>query len=278
MMKSLLICTDFSKPSLHAAKYGCVLARIYGFGYITLFHAYQVIMPTAGLPVTLHTIDEVERAALKQLEDLEKELQPVAGPEIIINVRSQDVSLGESINRICQQENCDMVVMGMKGKSNLEKMLTGSNTVNVAENSYFPVLIVPAEASLQPVRRMLVACALSKVTETIPAALMHEVLDMFDAPLTVLNIDHQDKHFSPKTPDDLYRLHHIFDKYNPQYAFTENKNTVSGILEYAHKNDISLIIAMPKNYNFFEGLFHKRISEQLIYHSDIPVLTLHAPG
>lgn len=277
-MKALLVCTDFSEPSKHAARYSCMLAREYGFSYITLFHTYKTFIPAAAVPLVPHTEDTVYKAALKQLRELEQELQPLAGPEILISVRADNISLADNINKVCDSENCDIVVMGMKGKSNIEKVLTGSNTIKVAEKSYYPVLNVPAETAFQPVRHVLIACDLSNVAQTVPVTLMNEVLELFDAPLTVLNVDHRDKHFSPQTPDDIYRLHHIFDRYYPHYAFTENKDIAGGILEYAKKNHISLIITIPKNYNFFENIFHKRISEQLIYHSNIPILTLHAPG
>jgi nucleotide-binding universal stress UspA family protein len=276
-MKSLLICTDFSEPSMHAAKYACMLAQQYHFKFIVLFHAYQTFVPAVSLPLPKSQTDEIYNTALKQLHHQQQEIKQLVGPGITFSVRAEDTLLGESINRICQKENTDLVVMGMKGKSGVQKSLAGSNTINVAQNSYYPVLVVPEEAAIEPVGRILVACDLSKVSETIPTSLMNEILGLLQAPLTVLNIDYRDKHFSPGTPHELYHLHHVFDHYHPKYAFTEDKNIASGILEYAKQNSISLIIAMPKNYNFFHQLFHASTTEKLMYQSPIPLLTLHAP-
>jgi nucleotide-binding universal stress UspA family protein len=276
-MKSILVCTDFSGPSLHAARYACMLAKEYRISYITLFHAYQVFIPAITLPVTVHGDDEIRKAALRQLQNIQKEVQRVAGPEVSVNVRADALSLPESINRVCQEENADLIVMGMKGKSNFEKALTGSTTIDVAESSYSPVWVVPENASIEPVRRLLIACDLSKVRQTVPVNLMHEILDVLKAEVTILNIDYKNQHFSPDTPDDLHQLHEAFDSYQPKYVFNENKDVVSGILEYAEENDISLIVAMPKNYNLFEQLFHKSTAEKLIYRSSVPLLTLHAP-
>jgi nucleotide-binding universal stress UspA family protein len=276
-MKSLLVCTDFSEASEHAAKYACMFAVQYQLRYITLFHAYQTFIPAMGLPAKGYDNNEAYNFSVKQLKDLQEKIELLAGNKVSIKIRADDVNLGEGINRICEKENAEMVVMGMKGKSNFEKAITGSNAISVAKNSYYPVLIVPVAAALKSVERMLIACDLSKSSKTIPTDLVKEMLTLFNAPLTVLNVDYNNKHFSPETPDHLYHIHHLFDKYGPEYAFTENKDISLGILEYAEQHDISIIVAMPRNYNFFERLFHKSATEGLIYRTSIPLLTLHAP-
>jgi nucleotide-binding universal stress UspA family protein len=276
-MKSILVCTDFSDSAEHAANYACMFARQCHIPYITLFHAYQTYIATLSLPANLYDDDNIYQDSIKKLQDLQGRLSALAGPGVSINISAKDISLGESINRICQDENADLVVMGTKGKSNLEKAFMGTNTIEVAENSYFPVLVVPNEAKIESVQKILIACDLGKVTETIPVNLLNEVLNLFKAQLTVLNVDYKNKHFSPGTVDELYHIHHLFDAYNPEYAYTENKDVSSGILEYAEQHDISLIIVIPKNYNLFQGLFHRSTTESLIYRSRIPLLTLHAP-
>jgi nucleotide-binding universal stress UspA family protein len=168
-----------------------------------------------------------------------------------------------------------MVVMGIAGKSKLEKAIIGSNAVDVSQNSYYPVLIVPSEASLQSIRKILFACDLTNVSTSTPVGLLKEFLHLFNGQLFVLNVDSKNRKSSPHTPKEISQLHDILDKYKPEYAIISHENTSKGILEYAEKNQVSLIITIPKNYNFFQKLFHKSISENLIYHSAIPLLTLH---
>jgi nucleotide-binding universal stress UspA family protein len=276
-MKTLLICTDFSDAALHAARYGCMLATKYGFGYITLFHAWQAIVTTTTLP--LHTYEdedkEMAKASIEQLKKLKADLEKLTGDDIQIRIRTENLSLGESINTICREENADMVIMGISGKSKFEKAFIGSSAINVSQNSKYPVLIVPAHAPVEPVQRILFACDLGEVVATTALDSVAQILDLFHAPLFVLNVEHKNRHFPPQMQEEMYQLHHIFDKYKPGYAFTDNKDITTGITEYAEKNNISLIITIPRHYNFIQQLFHRSTTQKLIYQSPVPLLTLH---
>lgn len=274
-MKTLLICTDFSEPASHAARYACIMAKEYKFSYITLFHAYYTIVTATALPLNTNEDRELVKASLQQLESLKDELVKLTGDDTVIRVRTEKITLGESINKICQEENSDIVVMGVSGKSKFKKAFIGSNTINVSQNCKYPVLVVPAQAPLEPIRTILFACDLNEVTATTPLDSLGEILELFHAPLVVLNVDNKNRHFSPQTPEEMYQMHHIFDKYKPRYVFIDNEDITTGITNYAEENNISLIITIPKNYNFIQQLFHKSTTQKLIYQSPVPLLTLH---
>jgi nucleotide-binding universal stress UspA family protein len=274
-MKTLLICTDFSEPASHAARYACIMAKQYKFGQITLFHAYHTIAPSTALPLNLNEENELVKASQRQLESLKGELTKLTSDDTVIRTRTEKISLGESINKICREENSDMIVMGITGKSKFEKTFIGSNTIDVSQNSKYPVLIVPAQAPLEPVQSILFACDLSEVTATTPLGRLAEILELFRVPLYVLNVDDKNRHFSPQTPEEMYQMHHIFDKYKPRYDFIDYEDITTGIIGYAEKNNISLIITVPKHYDFIPQLFHRSITQKLIWQSAIPLLALH---
>lgn len=273
-MKALLVCTDFSESAFHAAEYALMLARNYKINDITLFNAYQTVLPTTGLPVSMER-DLSYQASIDQLKELKDKLQPLTDSDTLIRIRAEDLSLSESINDLCVKENADMVVMGMSGKSKLEKVVIGSNTVNVSQNSRYPVLIVPANCSIRPITRILIASDLSNVSQATPLEPLDKILNLIPASLIVLNVDYKNRRFLPQTADEMHQLHYIFDKYKPEYAFIDNEDTAAGILDYAEKNDISIIVTIPKNYNLLEKLFHKSTTQKLIYKSAIPLLSLH---
>ncbi|HEY0611686.1 MAG TPA: universal stress protein, partial [Chitinophaga sp.] len=137
------------------------------------------------------------------------------------------------------------------------------------------VLMVPLDAPIVPVKRALLACDLEKVSEATPLDALDKVLEAFQAQLVVINVDDGNRHFSPDTVEEIYGLHHIFDKYKPEYAFVENKDIAEGILDYAKEHDISLVITIPRYYNFLRNLFHKSTTKSLVYNSKLPLLTLH---
>src|SRR5688500_14407541 len=238
-MKTLLICTDFSDAALHAARYGCMLATKYGFGYITLFHAWQAIVTTTMLP--LHTYEdedkEMAKASIEQLKKLKEDLEKLTGDDIQIRIRTENLSLGESINTVCREENADMVIMGISGKTKFEKAFIGSSAINVSQNSKYPVLIVPAHAPVEPVQSILFACDLSEVVAITDLKSVAEILELFLAPLFVLNVEHKNLHFPPQMPEEMYQMHHIFDKYNPAHPSTDKKHLPTAITQYAEQNN-----------------------------------------
>jgi len=273
----MLICTDFSEPAAHAARYGGMLARQYGFEHITLLHAYQTFIPPVTMPLTNQDDSVLYTAAVGQLKKAGQQLAQVAGTDISIEYIAEDISLDESIDRITERENSDIVVMGISGRTGFARKMIGSTTLRVSQHSQRPLLAVPANAVIEPVKNILVACDLKNVDHTIPLATLDKVLALFAAPVTVLNVGHAGEG-SPDTPLEMFRMHGVFDKYQPLYTYSTDKDIPAGILDYAETNSISLIVVIPKSYNFFENLFHKSTTKELIYNSSIPVLTLHAPG
>ena len=101
-MKTLLICTDFSVPATHAARYGYMLATQYQFGYITLFHAWQTVVYTTALPLNTRGDSEIAKASIDQLKKLKEELEKPGGDNVQIRIITENLSLGEIINTICK--------------------------------------------------------------------------------------------------------------------------------------------------------------------------------
>lgn len=274
-MNTLLVCTDFSNAAFHAAEYACMLARRYNFRKITLFHAYQTMVPTTDLPAVAYNSSELYSSIQEKLKDLGEKVGEMAGEDVTVSTRAEELVLGENLNAICLDEDACLVIMGIGEKSGLEKMIVGSNAVRVSDSCKYPVLIVPVDAAIQPIDRVLLACDLDKIAETTPLDKLDGVLELFSAQLVVVNVDDGNRRFTPKTTEEIYQLHHIFDRHKPQYAFTEGKDIAKGVLDYAKENDISLIITIPRYYNFLRHLFHRSTTERLVYNSKLPLLTLH---
>lgn len=275
-MRTILLCTDFSASAFHAAEYACMLALRYNFPRIILFHAYQTVTPVIEPPAAV-TVDTagLYDSVQQQLQELAQKVGALAGSGIVVDTRAEELVLGENLNEICNQESAELIVMGVSEKSSFEKILVGSNAAKVAETSRYPVLIVPVDAAIQPVKNVLLACDLEKISEATPLDALDKVLETFQARLVVVNVDDGNRHFSPKTVEEIYGLHHVFDKYKPEYAFVENKDISAGIMDYAKEHDISLIITIPRYYNFLRNLFHKSTTKALIYQCKLPLLTLH---
>lgn len=269
-MKSILVLTDFSDTASHAAQYACSLARQMHSECIVLFHAFQSMVPTTDLPVS-PTMDEsqIARESMRRLEELAAQLEDQLDENTEIILRTDDVVLPESLNEICRREKTDLVVMGIAGKSRLEKALIGSKAIDVLETCEYPVLLVPPAAPTVAVENLIFTTDLEHIAANMPLPLIDGLLKALNARLWVLNVAQPEKSYPPELKTELTSLHNLLEPYSPVYEFLTEENTVEGIIHFAQQKTPSLIIAVHKK----QGLFHRSITKRLAYKALIPIIT-----
>lgn len=147
MFENILIATDGSKHSEHAAKMGIELASL-SKGKVTAVYiadigSYFAPMTDVGFNIASGVMDSVRSSILKigesavhQIEDMAK-AAGVPGEGRVIEGRP-----AEDIMKLADEANMDIIVMGSIGKTGLEKFLLGSVAEKVVRNSKVPVLIV----------------------------------------------------------------------------------------------------------------------------------------
>jgi nucleotide-binding universal stress UspA family protein len=150
MFENILIATDGSKHSEHAARTGVELAKL-SRGKITAIYVadmgrYFVPISDAGFNIASEAMDSIRstilksgEAAIKSIEDLARG-EGVPGEGKVIEGRPSDAIL-----KFAQDAKMDVIVIGSIGKTGLEKFLLGSVAEKVVRNSKVPVLIVYGE-------------------------------------------------------------------------------------------------------------------------------------
>jgi nucleotide-binding universal stress UspA family protein len=269
-MKSILILTDFSDAAYHAAEYACSLARQMQSECIVLFHAYQTVIPTTDVPVSpVKDASELAREQIQSLEELAEKLQDKVNKDTEIILRADEVVLPESLNEICRREKTELVVMGITGKSQLEKLLIGSKAIDVLGACEYPVLLVPPAAPVVPVENIIFTTDLTHITQHTPLPLLDHLLKVLQARLWVLNVAPQEEHYTPDLKTELTDLRNLLEPYTPTYEFLTDKDAVHGILSFAQQKTAPLIVMVHKN----QGLFHRSITKKLAYETLTPVIT-----
>jgi len=59
------------------------------------------------------------------------------------------------------------------------------------------------------------------------------------------------------------------------YDFIENKDIDQGLNDFAEKNDLDLVITLPKKHSLLERFFEKSTTRELIHESHIPIMFIH---
>jgi len=61
----------------------------------------------------------------------------------------------------------------------------------------------------------------------------------------------------------------------PVYYFLNREDVVNGINEFAEKNNLDLVMIIPKKHRLIDTLFHKSRSKELVTHAHIPIVSIH---
>ena len=274
-MKTLIVPTDFSPAALNAMNYAADMA-LQIHASLMLFHVYQVPVAVSDVPIVLVSLDELKEQAEKKLAKLEADLVHITSGKLKIYTETRLGNVVDELEDVCKKINPFAVVMGSVGHSALERTIFGSTTLTAIKHLTFPVICVPKGKEYgSGIKKIGFACDFREVVQTTPAPLIKNFVKEFNAELHVLNVDYKDRHFKPDTPEQSALLHEELQELNPKYDFIEHEDIEDGINEFAEKNNLDLIISIPKKHKLLEGMFKTSSTRQLVFESHIPVMCVH---
>jgi nucleotide-binding universal stress UspA family protein len=148
MYHKILLPTDGSKYAEKAAKHAIWIASKSGAEIIVLNvieTSSLVGLPAEDLIVRIREmLKEEGRRSLERISELvtETEKEHQMKTDIKITLKTEEGSPADSIIKIIEIENVDLVVMGTSGKHGLDRFLLGSVTEKVVRSAPCSVLAV----------------------------------------------------------------------------------------------------------------------------------------
>ena len=92
----------------------------------------------------------------------------------------------------------------------------------------------------------------------------------------ILNVDKDDKHFHATTAHETFVLHELMKDLNPEYHYLSGSDVEKAINEFAESNNLDMLLIVPRKHSILEELFHRNHIADFIYHSHIPICSIHA--
>ena len=272
-MKNILLLTDFSDNSLHAINYGI---NLFGNVNYTLLHAYR--SPHAGASMLVSINDVLLKEAKHGLDDFKKILtEENPGINLTLEAFYGDAEMG--VSSLCETRKIDVVVMGTKGKSNIENIFIGSNVPGVVSSSKVPVIAVPNNCNLKLPKRVGLAI---DFTENSDSSIFDPVISIAKkakSEVMLFNVydedDMGDKPYSPQ--EDLQRslLDGIFEEVDYSFHYIENEDIEKGIIDFVDRENIDMLTMISRKYGLFKRIFHRSMTKRLAMNPNIPLLVLH---
>jgi nucleotide-binding universal stress UspA family protein len=274
-MKTILVPTDFSATARNAALYAIEIANQLNASKIILYNAYHApVVTEPTMPVMqmldIDTLRKISDDGMKEFRVL-IDLKNNSG--LMIEEINEFAVLPNAIAEVCHRTGAELIVMGITGASKFEEVLIGSTAISVVKNTKTPVIIIPPNAKCNQIKQVMLACDYKKVAETTPLQLIKKLLDETNAKLFVVNINQSEKGSNTDLQNNL--LKSMFNNYNIELYSIKNEDFITGINDFAEKNNIDIIISIPKKHGLFEGLFKESHTKQLAFHSHVPLMCLH---
>jgi nucleotide-binding universal stress UspA family protein len=276
-IKHIIVPLDFSENAEKACMYAYNLAAKFN-AEIILLNAIFIPPASPDSPsYILQEETEVLRNANSDKLKAQAEKYKTLFPTVNSHTQISITTVAHACKEAAEKYNNSMIVMGTQGASGIKKALLGSNTADVAENSNVPILALPESANATLPLRIMIASDYFDQDMTVA----EEVIDLakkFDAIVYFVHIA-EGEDFEKEILEMFEKK--IREKNNYQglhFDLAFGTNVLEGIESYAKTNNIDLVVSIKRKRNFFQRFFSKSITKEMLFHTQIPVLSIPMPG
>lgn len=296
-IETILIPTDGSEGALAGARRGIGLAQAANAD----IHVLSVADTNAS-DVLQSALDANEETAEVLLEsDAEAAVEAVAfiadrtGTDLDVTTTTKRGVPHETIAGYASDHDVDVVAMGTKGRTGLERVLLGSVTERVLRAVEMPLLAVPPEngyntAAGQPYENILLPTDGSEGA-AVAVDWGLSLADLFDAMVhTLFSVDTSNVPSTP-TPSDVLTDLERTGKEALEVVRTRAKNagvSVTGlvasgpptrvILKYLDDNDIDLVVIGTHGRSGISQHVLGSVTENVVRNADVPVFCVPMTG
>lgn len=137
-IKKVLLAIDGSDHSMKAAEYAVEVAKMMQ-GEILLLHCHRPFPISPGEPYFEMAVAGIRDDAHRIMDPFMALLRKSGVP---FSDKVEEGRAGEIVPRIADIEGCDVIVMGLRGRSELKGLVLGSVTHRVLRTAPCPVLVV----------------------------------------------------------------------------------------------------------------------------------------
>ncbi|MGB0525738.1 MAG: universal stress protein [Flammeovirgaceae bacterium] len=280
-MKKILFPTDFSDHANNAFDFAAKITEALG-GELVILHTYRTPL---DYHIPAHMIEKmaedehktVTRILEKTIENYQTE-NPDAKAKMKMTPLAVQGFTSEIIIKSAETYEIDLIVMGTKGATGLEKIILGSMTATVIDQASCPVLAIPLEAKFTGFKQLIYASDFSP-HDFNSIQKLRTFATNFDAKIHCIHVSDDENYFIDDVSFDLMR-----DNYFREYPDAEGKvdfhvllgeDLEDGLKDAVDTYNAGLIAMTTRKESFLERLFSGSDTKNMAYHTKIPLLAFH---
>jgi nucleotide-binding universal stress UspA family protein len=280
-MKKILIPTDFSDPSINAAKFALAIANVID-GQVVLCHAFSVpVQAPLAAQVSLTVIDynTVQEQTLQQLTTMAKTLEEEVATGWLADSRpikwvADAGPVIDVINGLVDKERVTMLIMGMSGDGAVSQFFLGSCSREMISNARIPVLLVPTAATFIGINKIAFATDLSEADIDVIHSLA-TFAAQFNAEILVVHVSEgqgdDDKHRA-KIAGFLNDITSKVDYPRIYFRAITQMNVDEGLDWLTEHGQIDMLAMVHHRSSLLDTLFNRSHTQKLARRIDIPLL------
>lgn len=264
-MARILLLTDLSANAQHAATYAVHLFGRSGNTY-EMAHAHlDVGFADPMVPVYM---PELQKAAAEGLSAAARTFNEHTG----VPVAEEHLLLGPlpaALLDLLEHRQMDAVVMGMSGRGGA--MLFGSTAAAVVRSCTVPVVVVPQQARVRPLQRILLADDHGVVAAE-DLSLLRSIALRHDAEVLVTYVPETVTEGAEHWSNGIYEL----GLAGVPHRFTEahGKNVTDALEHALVERRADLLTVLHRHTGLLERLLHRSVTKQVVHATDRPLLVL----
>jgi nucleotide-binding universal stress UspA family protein len=278
-MKILFVPYDFSLPSKNALRYAIDASGQLHAAQIVVFHHNPQVYANGEFPVlymdNLGKINEDLRAHIAnevmELIDKSTTCFPGLDAQVVVVTESGTVL---SILHHAERSDADVIVMGSHGKTGFEKLVFGSITAAVIEDSEIPVLVIPPHFQFEKLEKIMYASSLSHFQGELHR--LRKFLGRLSMKVLVVHLK-----YSFNGNDHLAQAKHLLsEEKSPKVELlvvdiSPEFRLVDQLMENFKKEDPDCIVMFPTRYEWYEKLFMSSKTMEVMSRLKKPMLVLY---
>lgn len=277
-MKQLLLLTDFTANSAHAATTALWLCKKLNTDLL-LYHSVQYVPfvndYTYGSYVT-ETADSLFEESKEKLTKEVEALQPltlqIPGFQPKINYESGEGYLGNNVNKLSGQEQISLIVMGGRTGGPLDHLLTGSETSAVIRNIKKPLLVIPEKADLKKLVKIVFATDFS-ATDTEAIDYLLELAYLLKLQIEVVHILKPGSSTLGIEREVEFRKYlNSLDQQIISYKAIFSEHIVQRLQDYCKETNAHLLAMTHARYDFISRLFNHSETKEVIANQQVAVM------
>jgi len=281
-IKKILWPTDFSDEAQNALLYADAFANAFKASIIAL-HVVPDVSPAlydaeeAIKGEIAERVSAIKGKRKKKMEDIGKSRR------MTFKILIKEGNAAKKIVETAEEEKADLIVLGKRGLSAIERLFIGSVANQVLRSSSIPLLLTKKNGGKPRFKKILVPTDFSEQEER-ERDYAWKLAKGFDSDLVLLHVlELHDYKFSPRSLDEMFdsvkkRLKQRKKREKEDIKVSEEVsrsiNAAIGITDYVDTEKADMIVMSTYVQSKWERFFLGSTTEKVISYSSIPVFAI----